>query len=142
MTVHRINFRVYYEDTDAGGIVYYANYLKFAERARTEWLREPGYLGPTFARDLGLAFVVRRVEADYRKPARLDSLLQVASSLETLQRTSLILEQNMLDAEAPSTLFCRLKVQLVCIAVNNLKPTAIPASIAAKLADFQRAHGK
>ena len=134
MSAHQITFRAYYEDTDAGGIVYYANYLKFAERARTEWLRGLGYNGPTFAQEHKLAFVVRRVEACYLKPARLDDLLEVTSNLVQLRRSSLALQQLIGAGAAPDITFCRMQVELVCVATTSLKPCSIPPSLGTRLA--------
>ena len=85
-TVHRFPVRVYYEDTDAAGIVYYANYLKFAERARSEWLREIGGDEAKAMKASGLLFVVRRCEIDYLQPARLDELLEVTTRVTALRR--------------------------------------------------------
>ena len=130
---HRIRFRVYYEDTDAGGIVYYANYLRFAERARTEWMRSFGYAGSAFAHDLGLAFVVRKVEADYHRPARLDTLLDVHSELVWLRRTSMLLTQTIADAATPHICICNLRVLVVCVSTSTLKPHPIPDSIVKKI---------
>jgi len=81
--------RVYYEDTDAGGVVYYANYLKFLERARTEWLRELGYEQDTLMQD-GIIFAVRRVTIDYLRPARFNQLLEVQTTVISLGATELI----------------------------------------------------
>ena len=91
--VHRFPVRVYYEDTDAAGIVYYANYLKFAERARSEWLRELGADEVQTMRANGLLFVVRRCAIDYRQPARLDDLLEVATRVTGFAGATLDLEQ-------------------------------------------------
>ncbi|MFQ3276856.1 MAG: acyl-CoA thioester hydrolase, partial [Colwellia sp.] len=91
---HQFAIRVYYEDTDAGGIVYYANYLKFFERARTEWLREIGINQEVFLQQK-LGFVVRKVEMDNIAPAKLDDLLKVRSSIVTLKRASLVFQQQI-----------------------------------------------
>lgn len=94
--VHRIRIRVYYEDTDAAGIVYHATYLAFAERARTEMLRCLGLDHGTLRARFGLVFTVRRCTIDYRAPARLDDLLEVESRLTRLGGASLDLEQRVL----------------------------------------------
>jgi acyl-CoA thioester hydrolase len=94
--VHRIRIRVYYEDTDAAGIVYHAAYLEFAERARTEMLRCLGLDHRTLRARFGLVFTVRRCAIDYRAPARLDDLLEVATRLVRLSGASLELEQRVL----------------------------------------------
>ncbi|MBM3585712.1 MAG: tol-pal system-associated acyl-CoA thioesterase [Alphaproteobacteria bacterium] len=90
---HRFAVRVYYEDTDAAGIVYYANYLRFAERARTEWLRTLGFDHVRLDRDGGVGFAVRRCTVDYRRPARLDDVLEVATALKRARGASVTLEQ-------------------------------------------------
>ncbi len=97
--IHRLRTRVYYEDTDLAGIVYYANYLKFIERARTEWIRELGVDQRELRATTGLVFVVRRVEADYLAPARFDDVLVVET--EPLGATSvrLVLAQRVLRDE-------------------------------------------
>src|ERR1700742_3787402 len=87
------SFRVYYEDTDTGGIVYYANYLKFAERARTEVLRDLGITQRILMDEEGVAFAVRRCEVDYLVPARLDDELEVRTALRALGAASLDLDQ-------------------------------------------------
>lgn len=87
--------RVYYEDTDAGGVVYYANYLRFMERARTEWLRTLGYEQDRMIREQGLLFAVRSVTVEYKKPARLNDLLQVAVMGIKLGRVTLTFEQRI-----------------------------------------------
>ena len=92
---HQINFRVYYEDTDAGRVMYYANYLKFAERARTEWLREIGFNQS----ELDIFFVVRHVEIDYLSPARLDDEVRVETHLQNVSGASITKTQNIYKVE-------------------------------------------
>lgn len=87
--------RVYYEDTDAGGIVYHANYLKFAERGRSEFLRSTGWDRLRVERELGIAFIVRHAEINYRAPARLDDLLEVRTEVTAIGNTSMTLQQNV-----------------------------------------------
>jgi acyl-CoA thioester hydrolase len=93
--MHRFSVRVYYEDTDLAGIVYYANYLRFIERARTEWVRTLG-IDQTAMRGQGLVFAVRRIEADYLSPARFDDTLMVETAAEVLRGASIILRQMVL----------------------------------------------
>lgn len=110
--VHTLTLRVYYEDTDAGGVVYYANYLRFAERARTEMIR--GLLqreGPLWT-EQDPVFVVRRVEADYLAPARLDDCLTVTTMIEEMGGASLTMSQTIGRGE---TALVRLKVILVAV---------------------------
>ena len=121
--------RVYWEDTDAGGVVYYANYLKFMERARTEWLRSLGYEQQVLRESHGVVFVVRRVEIDYLAPARLDDLLTVTTDLADTTRTCLTVAQDI----AADNLLTRARVQIVCIAPKSFKPVKIPASLLEKL---------
>jgi len=98
MDTHDFELRVYYEDTDLAGIVYYANYLRFIERARTEWVRGLGVDQGALKRDEGIVFAVRRVEADYLKPARFDDLLTVTTRLLELGGARIELEQEVLRA--------------------------------------------
>jgi acyl-CoA thioester hydrolase len=129
---HTYPLRVYYEDTDAGGVVYYANYLRFAERARTEFMRAAGADHAGMLRDTGLSFFVRRCEVDYLKPARLDDLLQVetrivhvgGASLEALQTV----KRNGED-------LARLKVKLACLNQTG-RPARLPDRIQAALQDY------
>jgi acyl-CoA thioester hydrolase len=122
--------RVYYEDTDAGGIVYYANYLKFFERCRTEWLRALGVDQIALARDDGLQFVVTSLACDYRQPARLDDSLTVFAALERAGRASLVFAQRIVrDAE----LLASGRVKVACVDTRQLAPAAMPASLLASL---------
>lgn len=93
MTVHSFPIRVYYEDTDAAGIVYYANYLRFAERARTEALRLTGVNQSTLLQDENVGFVVRRCEVDFLKPARLDDLLTIETRVHDIGKVSMTMRQ-------------------------------------------------
>ena len=88
MPVFSLPVRVYWEDTDAGGVVYHARYVAFLERARSEWMREQGYGQELLRREHGLVFAVRAMQLDFLKPARLDDLLQVGVGLQALQLTS------------------------------------------------------
>ncbi len=119
---HRVQFRVYYEDTDAGGVVYYANYLKFAERARTEWLRTLGFDQSTLAEKEGILFAVRHVEADIRRPARLDDLLTVETEVAEMRGARFHVKQDIKrDKSVPVTVL----VEVACIN-SNFKPVRIP----------------
>jgi acyl-CoA thioester hydrolase len=122
----RFPLRVYYEDTDAGGVVYYANYLAFMERARTEWLRAIGYENRQLMDELGVVFAVRRACVDYLGPARLDDLLEVVVRIKQVRRASLVFEQQILRGDI---LLCRGEITLVCVDLGNFKPAAIPDSI-------------
>ena len=118
--------RVYWEDTDAGGVVYYANYLKFLERARTEWLSELGLEQDRLAREDGVVFVVRRVEADYLKPARFNDRLVVKSRLENLNRASLVMSQTILRGEE---VLLEAIIKVACVAHPDFRPAKIPSIV-------------
>ncbi|MGF6776324.1 tol-pal system-associated acyl-CoA thioesterase [Paraburkholderia sp. GAS334] len=122
--------RVYYEDTDAGGIVFYANYLKFFERARTEWLRACGVDQTRLADEAGAIFIVRSTALDYRAPARLDDLITVVSRIERLGRASVDFAQ---EAWREGTLLATGSIRVGCVERTALRPTAIPPSVLAAL---------
>jgi acyl-CoA thioester hydrolase len=124
--VHYFPIRVYYEDTDAGGIVYYANYLKFFERARTEWLREIGINQECYLKQK-LGFVVRRVEMDNIASAKLDDLLAVSSTIITLKYASLMFQQQITN-QAKQVL-CTANIRVACVNFSQNKPCAIPELI-------------
>jgi acyl-CoA thioester hydrolase len=94
-TTFTCRVRVYYEDTDAGGVIYYANYLKYLERCRTEWLRSIGYRQTDLLRDPGIAFVVRKLTIEYLKPARLDDELIVGLEVENISRAQIFFRQHI-----------------------------------------------
>ena len=125
-SVHHFAIRVYYEDTDAGGIVYYANYLKFFERARTEWFREIGINQEVFLKQK-LGFVVRKVEMDNVASAKLDDLLEVSSSIITLKRASLVFQQQITNQE--KQVLCTAQIRIACVDFSQSKPCAIPELI-------------
>ena len=127
---HVFALRVFYEDTDAGGVVYYANYLRFAERGRTEMLRALGISQSGLAGAEGLFFVVRRCETDYLAPGRLDDALDVWTRVVRLSGTSLLLEQTVKRDE---DVLVRILVTLVCVG-PGLKPTRLPDVLRGALA--------
>jgi acyl-CoA thioester hydrolase len=127
---HRFDLRVYYEDTDLAGIVYYANYLKFIERARTEWVRGFGVDQGQLREQSGVVFAVRRVEADYLRPARFDDQLQVQTRLTALTGARIVLNQTVLCG--PEVLFAAV-VTLVCMTLQG-QPSRIPPDLRAVLA--------
>ena len=133
MDTHDFELRVYYEDTDLAGIVYYANYLRFIERARTEWVRGLGVDQGALKRDEGIVFAVRRVEADYLKPARFDDLLTVTTRLLELGGARIELEQEVL--RAGERLFLA-RVVLVCMSEAG-GAVRIPPVVRAKLSPPQ-----
>ncbi|MFT4941098.1 MAG: acyl-CoA thioester hydrolase [Paraglaciecola sp.] len=123
---HQHYVRVYYEDTDAGGIVYYANYLKFLERARTEWLREMGIEQDTLL-EQSLGFVVKRVEMDNHAPARFNQLLRIESKVAELKRASLVFDQIIISPDEQCLVSA--KIRVACVDLAKMKPQAIPVSI-------------
>ena len=125
--------RVYYEDTDAGGIVYYVNYLKFMERARTERLRELGFAQSSLAGE-NLLFVVHSSEARYHAPARLDDELLVSAEVIELNRASLRFKQQVRRAD-DETLLCEGRFLVACVRADSLKPRAIPEALRSAFAD-------
>lgn len=122
--------RVYYEDTDAGGIVFYANYLKFFERARTEWLRHAGVSQQALTATHQLMFVVKNTAVDYHAPARLDDELKISVEVERLGGASV---QFMQRAWCGDTLLASGKIKVGCVGNVNLRPCAIPAEILERL---------
>ena len=118
--------RVYWEDTDAGGVVYYATYLKFMERARSEWLRALGFEQDALRDEAGVVFVVRRVEVDYLAPARFNEQIEVSVSLHEIGRASLSVTQTL--SRGPTRLVSAL-VTLACVDAVRFKPVKIPAPI-------------
>lgn len=122
--------RVYYEDTDTGGVVYYANYLKFFERARTEWLRGAGFGQRKMAEELGLQFVVVRIECDYRRPARLDDLIEIDLAVAQAQRASVLFEQR---ARRGSELLATARVRAACVDIQQFQPRPLPKPMLAAL---------
>jgi len=119
-------------DTDAGGVVYYANYLKYIERGRTEHLRELGFELATIANETGIVFVVKSVKADYLLPAFLDDTIEVQTSIELVKHASLIFAQKITNKEKNTVLF-NAEVKVVSVLKNNLKPCAFPQEILEKL---------
>ncbi len=123
---HLFPVRVYYEDSDAAGIVYYANYLKFAERARSELCRLLGIDQRAMREEDGIVFAVRELAVDYRAPARLDDLLQVRSRLTALSGASLWIRQAI---EREDSMLADLNVKLVCLRMADGRPMRLPAAV-------------
>ena len=118
--------RIYYEDTDAAGVVYYANYLRFCERARTEVLRSLGFEQDRLMRENALGFVVKSVAAEYLMPARLDDTLQVRSHIEKLGGASLTFLQEILRNEE---LLFTSRIIIACVDLTRKRPTSIPLAL-------------
>jgi len=129
--IHSWPIRVYYEDTDAGGVVYYANYLKFAERARTELLRAGGFDHTALMQDHGVQIVVRNCTAEYILPARLDDALEVRSKITTMGGVSFTIRQEILRPatdEARANPLVVVEVRLACIDAE-FRPARLPAML-------------
>ena len=127
--------RVYIEDTDAGGIVYYVNYLKFIERARTEFMRSLGF-DKRFIFATDSMFVVHSLTSDFLQPARLDDELVVSTQLLKVGRATLLMAQNVYRVHGSSDeeeLLCRVEVKLACVDKQNIKPRRISAALLDKL---------
>ncbi len=121
--VFSLPVRVYFQDTDAGGVVYHANYLNFMERARTEWLRAHGYSNAGLMKEFGMVFVVRSMKLDYLKPALLDDSLDVTALIKDIGRSRLTLLQTVRRGEE---LLTEAEVHLVCVSLENFKPVSVP----------------
>jgi len=120
--------RVYYEDTDSGGVVYYANYLKFMERARTELLRNCGFEQDQLIDEEGVLFAVRRVEADYLRPARFNDALSVSASVTSHGKVSVTFTQEIRLAET-GQLLCHGEVKVVCLDAVRFRPHPLPTKL-------------
>ena len=136
MSEFTLRTRVYYEDTDAAGIVYHANYLKFMERARTEWLRQIGYDQRKLATEYQLGFVVRKMDIDFIRPARLDDELDIISTVKRCGKASIVFLQSVnrligngetqqtTSSQAPY-IFCQAEVKVGCIDLATGAPQAM-----------------
>ena len=125
--------RIYYEDTDAGGVVYYANYLRFLERARTELLRGLGFEQAQLARDGGIAFAVRSLQVEYLKPAKLDDLIEVKSAIGELGRAQVVFHQRI---EREGELLVDATVRVACLDLARGRAAAMPKNIHDKLKEL------
>ncbi len=126
MNVFHWPVRVYYEDTDAGGVVFYANYLKFFERARTEMLRSMGFEQDRLMAEQKLVFVVRSVHVDYLKPAKFNELLDVSAAVVSAKKTSFNFEQTITRDDL---VLCKGEVRIACVDLETMKPKVIPDNI-------------
>ena len=122
--------RVYYEDTDAGGVVYYANYLKFTERARTEWLRALGFDQTELAQREKIAFVVRSAAIEFIAPARFNDALRVSVELIKVGAGQIDLVQRVLRGDE---LLATVTVKIVCVRIPAMRPVRLPQPLAAKI---------
>ena len=121
--VFELPVRIYYEDTDAGGVVYHASYLRFMERARTEWLREKGFELDNLKEEFGFLFAVRSASIEYLHPARLNDLLGIHVSISRIGKASLDIEH---EVYRDQTLLCRANIKLAGLAAESFRPMAIP----------------
>jgi len=127
--------RVYYEDTDAGGVVYYANYLKFFERARTERLRALGFEQDELRRREGIIFAVRSIQVEYLRPARFNEALWVTAEVPEIKRASLVFCQEIRRGEVLGEKLCEARVYIVCLTADTMRPTAIPDHLLQRIND-------
>lgn len=132
MSAFTLPVRVYYEDTDAGGVVYHTGYIRFFERARTEWLRALGFSQARLAEEVGVLFTVVELTVRYLKPARLDDLLQVQASPALTGRASLTFGQEV--RSALGELLAAAEVRVACVDAHSLKPRRLPAELVARIA--------
>jgi len=124
-----LDVRIYYEDTDSGGVVYYANYLKYCERGRTEFLRHFGFNQDELMQQ-NIVFAVRKATIDYKLPARLDDELQVITEIERLKKASVIFKQTI---KRDNDIICQAQVVIACLRAKEFTPMAIPPSIMSQL---------
>lgn len=130
---HQTDYRVYYEDTDAGGIMYHGNFINFCERGRSELLREIGYPASEVVSKLKTGFVVRALEAEYMAMVKLDDLLSVRSYVKQMKNSSFVMEQSIF---CQNKVVFKMDVTLVCIDMQG-KPTRIPQVLRDKFEDYQ-----
>ncbi|MDX2425411.1 MAG: tol-pal system-associated acyl-CoA thioesterase [Cycloclasticus sp.] len=132
-SAHHWPVRIYYEDTDMQGIVYYANYLKYLERARTEFLREKGFEQNELIDHHGVAFAVRAIQMDYIKPAKFNDQLIVTTEVFELKRASLIFHQTVIRSEPKHEIINKSVIKVVCLDAGSMKVKAIPTKMIEQL---------
>ncbi|WP_018624402.1 tol-pal system-associated acyl-CoA thioesterase [Kangiella aquimarina] len=125
--------RVYYEDTDVAGVVFYANYLRFYERGRTEWLRSLGWEQDILI-DKGLAFAVAHVDAKYLLPARFNDKLLIKTRIASVRRTSVIFEQEIVTDDEQQLLVNKATIRVACVDMKTMKPAAMPEYLKEEIA--------
>lgn len=124
--------RVYYEDTDSGGVVYYANYLKFMERARTEWLRARGVEQDALSHERRLVFAVRALSVDYHRPARFNDLLAVSSRVVEVRGASILFEQTV-QRDPSAEVLCDARVRVACIDADTFRVRRLPGRLVGEI---------
>ncbi len=130
MSLFHLPVRIYWEDTDAGGVVYHAQYLAFMERARSEWMRALGFGQELLRQEMGLAFVVRAMQVDFRAPARLDDWLSVSVETAQCRRASLVIAQ---EIRRDGQLLLDAQVRIAAVAAETFRPIAIPDTLQTRL---------
>jgi len=130
MTIFHWPVRVYYEDTDAGGVVFYANYLKFFERARTEMLRNMGFEQDQLISEQKIIFVVRAVQLDYIKPARFNDALEVSAEVTLAKKVTLNFEQVVTRGDE---VLCKGNIRIACLDAETMRPKSIPDTLLQQL---------
>jgi acyl-CoA thioester hydrolase len=130
MTIFHWPVRVYYEDTDAGGVVFYANYLKFFERARTEMLRDMGFQQDQLIAEQNMIFVVRSVQIDYLKPAHFNDFLDISAEVTLAKKVSLNFEQVVARGD---DILCKAKIRIACLDAKSMRPKTIPETLMQQL---------
>ncbi len=128
--LNKFSYRIYYEDTDAGGVVYYANYLKFFERARTDFLRELGINQSQLLQEQSVCFVVRKCEIEYISPAKLDDMILVDVEIVNVSATTITMNQKI---HRDNKMLSSLKVEIVCVDSKSFKPRRISEEIKNKI---------
>ena len=121
--------RIYYEDTDLSGVVYHANYLRYFERARTEWVRALGLAQDRLMQSEGLAFTVADLQIRYLRPARLDDDLEVTVTVVQQRRASLLFDQQLRRERAPNEILATAQVRVACVDVRSFRPRPLPAQL-------------
>lgn len=135
MKAHTWPIRVYYEDTDAGGVVYHASYVRFFERGRTEFVRQLGFEQDSLLQQ-GIVFAVRKMSIDFKAPALFNQALQVLTEVKQIKAASLIFEQRIVSDD-PQQLYCQAQVQVACIQHTSFKPCALPEDFTGALRDHE-----
>ena len=129
--------RVYYEDTDAGGVVYHTGYLRFMERARTEWLRSLGWEQTELMREFGVLFAVHSMQIDFLRPAHFDDALTVVTRTQEVGKASLLFEQVINRGEFDGVELCRASVRIACLDVHGFRPRAMPEDLLASFKPYE-----
>lgn len=134
MTTFVWSVRIYYEDTDSGGVVYYANYLKYMERARTEWLRSCGIEQDVLLREQNVMFAVRAIQMDYHRPAHFNDLLDVVTQVLAVRGASLLFAQDIQRHGSEKPL-CSAQVKIACVNTHSLRANRIPPLLIRRITD-------